>query len=277
MTRIKALAIFNAISFSLQLLFIYLAQAGYLNIQTLRQANEVHQTMISPTGMSFGILGIIFTSISILCLYHIVMAYKHDLTNPANHEITKMGIWFILLNAAAIGWIMALSNDMMLISVIMIFLQLICLVIIHLKLNIYSLKKSAGVKVANQFPLSIYLAWITVIAILNTAAYLNSVGWDGLNLEPHQWAIAMITFLVLISATVILARKNIYFGIITAWFLFGIILKMKNQAGNANNTIYLAAILGISIVLILALYRLVRNIRYSRLPEIFPAKTEPLK
>src|SRR5688572_10801108 len=111
MRRIKAIAIFNAISFLIQLAFSYFAQSGNLSVGTVSSVSARYETLVTPAGMTFGIWGIIYTVLAIMCLYHIIMAYKHDLTSPANHEASKMGWWFVVVNLAAAAWLVAWTRE----------------------------------------------------------------------------------------------------------------------------------------------------------------------
>jgi hypothetical protein len=276
MRRIKALAIFNAVSFIIQVIFTYFAQSGYFSNLTVGAVSARHETLVTPAGLTFAIWGVIYTSLAILCLYHIIMAYKHDLTNPANHELSRMGNLFILLNLGAAAWLVAWTREIMLLSVILIFFQLICLIIIHIRLHIYSPTKAASVKVAMQFPLSIYLAWISMATVANMASFLSSTGWDGFGVAGYQWAIGMIAVALIISAFMILARRDVYFGLVTAWFLFGLVKKREGISGVENESIVITAYAGIGIMLLLSIYQLVKNVRYKNPREIFPVGT-PLK
>lgn len=277
MRRIKAIAIFNAVSFLIQIIFSYLAQSGNLSAETVSTISSKYETLVTPAGMTFGIWGIIYTALAIMCLYHIVMAYKHDLTSPANHEIIKMGWWFVIVNVSAAAWLVAWTRDLILLSLVLMLIQLIGLIALHIRLTIYSTTKAASVKVATEFPLAIYLGWISMATIANTSSFLVSQGWDGLGLPGYQWAVIIIIVAVLLAAWIILFRRNIYFGFVAAWFLFGLI-KKRNEAGGENNeTIIVAAWIGLGLIVALSIFQLVRNITYKKPAPVFPSPRTPLK
>ena len=277
MRRIKAIAIFNAVSFIIQLVFSYLAQSGSLSSETVSSVSAKYETLVTPAGMTFAIWGIIYTALAVLCLYHIVMAYKHDLTNPANHEVARMGNLFIIVNLAAAAWLYAWTSEMMVLTVVLMLTQLSGLILLHIKLGIYSLSKAPSVKVATEFPLAIYLGWISMATIANLSSFLASRGWDGFGIAPHQWSIIMIIVAVVLSSWIILFRRNFYFGLVTAWFLFGLIKKRQAADAAGNNMIITAAWIAMGLLMALSVLQLIRNLTYKKPRKGFPVAESSLK
>ena len=90
MKKIKALAIFNAISLLVQLSVAYFAQAKMISPRDVGEVSAKYESLFTPAGMTFGIWGIIYTTLLLLCLYHIVIAYKHDKPHPANTDLLRV-------------------------------------------------------------------------------------------------------------------------------------------------------------------------------------------
>jgi hypothetical protein len=277
MRRIKALAIFNTLSFILQVAFSYLTQTTFLTEDSATgDLSAQYETLLTPSPVVFTMWLILYTTLGVHCLYHLVMAYKHDRTNPANDELSRMGSVFIILNLSAAAWL-AWGRGLLVISVIFVFIQLLCLVMIHRRLHIYSTTKAAALKVATQFPFSIYLGWISMISIINMAAYLQEIGWDGFGLPAYQWAIIMITFVILLSTWMILFRKNIYFGLVAALVLYGIIEKRTSLHADDYEALIVSSWAGIGIIGLLCIIQLVRNLQYKKPRAVFPSPSIPVK
>lgn len=277
MKKIKALAIFNALSLLVHILVAYLIQSKMINQQDVGEISAQYESLFTPTGMTFGIWAVIYTTLSLLCLYHIVIAYKHDKPHPANAELLRINGLFILVNLASAAWLMAWVNEYLLISVGLIFLQLLGLIIIHHRLNMYDPLKPSGLKIATQFPLSIYLGWISVAAIANTSSYLSAAQWDGFGLPALQWIIIMISVTVLLATFMILVRRNIHFGLVIAWALYGIIIKRQEINADLYQPVIITAWVGIGIVLLSSVIQLIRNMSYKKPREIFPSHTQSVK
>jgi len=277
MVKTKALAIFNAVALIIQLTVTYLVQTKAINQLNIGEVSDKYETLLTPADFTFGIWGVIYTLLIIMCLYHIVIAYKHEKYHPANKELLKMGSLFIVVNLASAGWLMAWVSERLLISVVLIVLQLLCLVAIHVRLKMYNTFKAAGLKVCNQFPLSIYLGWISIAVITNISSYLSSQQWTGLGLPATQWAIIMISIAVFLSTVMILIRRNIYFALVIAWGLYGIVVKRDNIDPDLYASIIITAWAGIGIILVLSLIQLIRNMYHKKPRETFPAAHFPLK
>ena len=277
MVKTKALAIFNAVALIIQLTVTYLVQTKAINQLNIGEVSDKYETLLTPADFTFGIWGVIYTLLIIMCLYHIVIAYKHEKYHPANKELLKMGSLFIVVNLASAGWLMAWVSERLLISVVLIVLQLLCLVAIHVRLKMYNTFKAAGLKVCNQFPLSIYLGWISIAVITNISSYLSSQQWTGLGLPATQWAIIMISIAVFLATVMILIRRNIYFALVIAWGLYGIVVKRDNIDPDLYASIIITAWAGIGIILVLSLIQLIRNMYHKKPRETFPAAHFPLK
>ena len=277
MRRIKALAIFNTLSFITQLVFVGIVQASLISDKSAADVSTQYETLFTPADLTYGIWVVIYTILGISCLYQIIMAYKHDRNNPGNDEIKKMGAKFILINLAASAWLIAWANEQLWAATLFIFVQLIALVMLHSKLHIYRTDRTPGVKLMTHFPMSVYLGWISFMAISTTGSMLQWIGWKGSGITSEQWAIIMIAFLVILSILMILARKNIYFGLAIAWGLFGIITKQNISVDSLNDPVVLAAWAGIGVIGLLCIVQLVRNLHYKKPREIYPSASMPLK
>jgi hypothetical protein len=277
MKKIKALAIFNALSLLLHISVAYLTQAKMINQQDVGEISAKYESLFTPAGLTFGIWGLIYVTLSLLCLYHIIIAYKHDKPHPANKELLRINGLFIFVNLASAAWLIAWVNEQILLSVLLIFLQLFALMAIHHRLNMYDPLKPSGLKLATQFPLSIYLGWISVAAIANTSSYFTAMQWDGFGLPASQWVIIMISVTVLLASLMIFVRKNIHFALVIAWALYGIIIKRRSINADLYEPVIITAWAGIGIVLLLSLIRWIRNMGYKKPREIFSSPATPVK
>ena len=276
MQRIKALAILNAISFLLHLTLSYMTQFRVVNTKDVGEVSDQYFSLFTPAPFTFAIWGIIYTCLGIFCLYHIVMAYKHDKVNPANTDLVSIGAWFIITNLASAAWLIAWTNERLLVSVVLIFIQLLSLIIIHQRLNIHSRLRSAGSKICTELPVSVYLAWISIAAIANTAVYLVAIGWHGMGLPAVQWTMIMIGVAILIGVIIIFTRKNIAFGAVIMWGLYGITARLETLDDTYTNIINMAWG-GIALLGLCCLIQLVKSFGYRRRTLSFPEAARPIK
>jgi hypothetical protein len=277
MKKIKALAIFNAVSLLIHISIAYFTQAKMISSQDVGEVSAKYESLFTPAGMTFGIWVIIYTTLGLLCLYHIIIAYKHDKPHPANTDLLRMNGWFIFVNLASAAWLIAWVHEELAVSVVLIFAQLLGLAIIHQRLRLYDPLKPAGLKLATQFPLSIYLGWISIAAIANSSSYLSSIQWDGFGISASKWVIIMMSGAVLLSALMIFARKNIHFGLVVAWGLYGIILKRQAINAELYEPVIITAWAAIGLIFLFSVVQLIRNIGYKKPRELFPSPVTPVK
>jgi hypothetical protein len=129
----------------------------------------------------------------------------------------------------------------------MIFLLLASLVAIYQRLGIG--KKSPVAiqeRIAIHLPFSVYLGWITVATIADVAAALDSLRWNGFGVGPDLWASSAILVALLITALVIVTRKDVAYSLVIIWALVGIA-----ESHAENSTIMMLTLAGAMIIAIM--------------------------
>lgn len=276
MRKIKGLAVFNAVSLIVHISFAYLTQAKEINKEDVAQISARYESLFTPSGFTFAIWGLIYVTLGIMCLYHIVIAYKHDKFHPANTDLEKMGGLFILVNLCSAAWLYAWTHEQISLSVGLIVMQLVGLLAINYRLHLYDTFKTPGLKICTQFPLSIYTGWISIATIANISSFFISKQWNGYNVAADEWVVIMISAAVLISIFMTLIRHNVYFGLVIAWGLYGIIVKREETTTESFPLIINAAWTGIGIIAILSLIQWVKNIKSKKRQALFPSMAAPI-
>jgi hypothetical protein len=205
------------------------------------------------------------------------MAFKHNKEHPANIDLLKINGLFILNNLAAAGWLIAWTNEQILLSLVLILVQLLSLASIHTGLKIVDRGREAGSLICTQWPLSIYLGWITVATLLNANSYFVFIGWDRAGISDINWAVIMIAVTVFIALLMIFIRKNVSFGLVVIWALYGIILKLQAAGPEVYQLIIMVAWSGIAVTAIGCLIQFALNVRYKRPGPHFPEASYSLK
>ncbi len=262
MQKTRLLAVANLIAFIVHVCISYGSQFKLINDKAVGDISDSYPSLFTPAGFTFSIWGVIYISLSALVVYHLVMARKKTADHPANRDLLRMGPWFILNNIATALWTVVWTGEQLLLSVILIIVQLISLVIIHRSLNIYDLSRTIQSKAFTQFPLSIYLGWISIATIANTSTYLASINWTG-GLAPETWTVIMITVAVLLTAVVVFTRRNVFYGLVVVWALYGILSKRNSEGGDYSQIVY-TAWAGLIITAIICAIQTLRNSMLSR-------------
>lgn len=227
MKNIKTLAILNTVFFLLHLVPSQLTQLELFNSQTIGEVSAKYPALFTPAGITFSIWGIIYLALSAFCIYHLVKAFKEPALHEANADLKRLGFLFMLNNLATGAWTIAWVNERLVLSVILILIQLVTLLLIHLRLGIFDRSRPAASIWFTQVPLSLYFGWIIIATVANISAALVGLGWDGFGLSEGLWTMIMIVAATLIVVYVVFSRTNPVVGLVGIWALYGIILKHR--------------------------------------------------
>jgi len=209
-----------------------------LNGRTTGSVSDTHPTLITPQGFTFSIWSVIYVLLGAFVVYQ-VLGRNRD--KPFQEKISFLFILSCLLN---VSWIFLWQYGLFGYSVLFIFGLLVSLIAIYLRLNIGRAGVSLGERICVQLPFSVYLGWITVASIANVAVALTAANWDRFGIAASTWAALVIAVALLITLIVVVTRRDVAYGLVIIWALYGI---MSKQSG--NQTVFWAT--GISIIVIL--------------------------
>lgn len=279
MKKIRILAILNLLALLAHITLSYLIQFRLLNDQDVGQVSDEYDSLFTPAGITFAIWGVIYTALLFFCIYHLRMAYKHPGSHPANEATHRIGISFILNNIGAVAWLLIWTKGMIAASAGLILFQLITLIVINLRLGIHDPHSSTESKIFTQFPLSIYFGWLTIATIANTSVYLVASGWNGLgfNYTPIEWARIMIGVTVFLTVLIVFARRNVFFGLVIIWALYGIIFKRQSVDADMYRELIKTAWIGLGIVAMSCIFQFIWNITSKKNTPFFPEATSSAK
>lgn len=224
--KTKVLAGLNLLAFAVHLILTSLVQMGKFATLNVGEVSAKYDTVFAPAGITFAIWGVIYLALIGFTFFHFYTAFFKSSANHNNLITNKIDILFIINNLATGFWVLAWVKEEFLITVILILIQLITLILIHVRINNANLSKSFSFQIFTHIPLSIYLGWISIATIANFSAYLKSIKWDGA-ISESLWVIILIGIAALITLFMVLVRKNIPFGLVVLWALYGIVLKRQ--------------------------------------------------
>ena len=279
MKKTQILAILNLLALLIHVTISYFTQFKLINDQDVGQISDAYDSIFTPAGITFAIWGVIYTALLFFCLYHIRMAFKQAYTHPANENVRRMSVWFILNNIGAATWLVVWTKGFIPASAALILFQLITLIILNLRLKIHDPHVGTESKIFTQFPLSIYFGWLTIATIANISIYLLASDWNGLGLHysPIEWTRIMIGVAVFLTVLVIFTRHNVFFGLAILWALYGIILKRVSINPTLYADVTKTAWIGLGIVAAASIIQFILNITAKKQISSFQQAASPAK
>jgi len=223
---------------------------GGVNTATI---SDLYPTLITPAGFTFAIWGVIYFLLGVFVFYQALPSQREK----EYHK--QIGWLFVLISIANIVWIFLWQYRLLTLTVPVMFVLLIGLILIYTRLGIGKTRVPLKERIAIHLPFSVYLGWITIASIANIAVALVSANWEGLGISPETWAIIIIIIALLLTLTVIATRKDIAYGLVIVWALFGVVSKQTNPniviTAQASAIIILIALVAVAILDKLKNYR----------------------
>jgi len=240
----------NIVAFITTLIVNGLSNTTLIGGKTTAEVSNSYPTLITPAGYVFAIWGIIYILLGVFLVYQALPSQKDK---PFQKQVSVL---FILTSVFNIVWLFFWQNELLPISVAVIFAFLASLIAIYLRLNIGKSNVGLKEKLCVHVPFSVYLGWVTIATIANISVTLVSVKWDGFGLSLQTWAILVLSVALILDLAVVATRKDIAYSFVFIWALVGIGI---NQA--ANPSIVLTSEIAVAIIAVV----LVITVAFSRL------------
>ncbi|MEM5567334.1 tryptophan-rich sensory protein [Aerococcus viridans] len=188
--------------------------------------------IIQPAGYAFSIWGIIY----ILTFIWIVrLFFNRQKAQQIVDRLSFLPVINFLLNGF---WIIAFTQEWLLVSTIIIALLLINLVSMYTRLSDINSRQWL-----DRLPFSIYFAWVTVATIVNIFTWFIGAGIDSfIGLSELSWTNIMLVVASLLMGYIAFSYKDIAFPLVFIWSYIAILIE------NQFNHISLAVILIICII-----------------------------
>lgn len=252
----------NLILLAATLFINTLGAIGLINGLSQKQISDMYVTLITPSPSTFSIWSFIY---SLLIVSVIVMIVKKK--DPYyQRAVDQISVLFWISCLFNIAWIVTFSFILVELSVLFILGFVITLSLICLKL----LKIEDGRRWLLPLSFGLYTGWLFIASVVNIAAALVKLQWNGFGIADHTWAIVMLIIAVFLVIFVLLKNRNAAFPLPVAWAYLGIYQFLKLPEGFKGEFVLLqtTALIGMAVLIGAAAIQLYRN-HFSLLPESY--------
>ena len=236
-----------------------LGAVGLINGLTQKQISDMYVTLITPSPATFSIWSVIY---SLLLISMVVMIVKKEdpYYQQAIDQIT--GLFWISCGLNVV-WIVSFSFVLVEISTLFILGFVIVLALLNRKL----LAMAEGRRWLLPVSFGLYSGWLFIATVVNVAAALIKLGWNGFGLSQETWGSIMLIVSIVLLIGALLKIRNAVFPLPVAWAYFGIYQFLKSPSGfnGAYATLQLVSLCGMAVLLVAAGIQFFRN-RYAVLP-----------
>jgi hypothetical protein len=254
----------NGLIFLITLVVNSLGAAGIINGLSQKEISDKYITLITPSPATFSIWSIIYLSLLVSIIVMIVK--KKDLYYQK--AVDQISLLFRISSVLNIIWIVSFSYLLIELSVLFILGFAITLALLGQKLIAIHEKKRW------LLPLSfgLYSGWLFIATVVNAAAGLVKLEWNGFGLTADVWASIILMVAIFLVILVNQKIRNAVFPLPIAWAYFGIYQFLRAPEGfkGAYGNVQTVALAGMALLVFAAVFQFIRN-RYALLPESKPA------
>ncbi|WP_416731662.1 TspO/MBR family protein [Fictibacillus sp. JL2B1089] len=225
-------AILNIVALAAVIFVNYLANALPLNGRTTGELSAKYDVLITPAGYVFSIWGLIYV---LLTIWVIIQVLPKNRNEPVYESI---GLWFVLNCILNCTWIFVWHHELLGLSWIVMIGLLLSLIMIYTKIQNQDNKSSFM-----RLPFSVYLGWISVATIVNTAVVLKYSGWNGFGLSSVTWTVIMLLVGTGLAIFFTLVNKDVIYPLVFVWAYVGIGVRHKGEIDILTYTSFTLAIL----------------------------------
>lgn len=243
----------NTLTLILALVSNFIAAKGLANGTTVQDISIKYENLFTPADYAFSIWGLIYTLLVLFVSFEWFQVFKEK------RSTSQTGFWFAMSNLANACWLFFWVSDLLVWSVVMIFVLVFSLCMIVLRLNMEKWDAPLKVIFFVWWPIVIYLGWVIVASVANVAALLTKQGWDGSPLPERYWPILMIILASGIYLLLLFTRNFREAAGVGIWAFLAIAVKQWNS----NPEIAYTAIVASIFLALSAGYHGYKNRKYS--------------
>lgn len=209
-----------------------------LNGMTTGEISALYPVMITPAPYTFGIWGLIYFLLLLFVLYQSMQ--KH------HRIVSSIGSLFIISCTFNISWILLwhYMHSHVYLSLIAMSGLLVSLIFMHM--NITKLPSpTPAERWLVRMPIIIYLGWISVATIVNTAVVLYQLQWDRFGLNEETWTVIMLSLGTILAWLVGIPYRRPAFMFVYVWAYIGIAFANEQHPTVMYSALGLAALIGL--------------------------------
>ena len=244
----KTLPIVNGVALVSTIVMNYLSNTGVFNGQTMKTVSDAYFNYFTPAGYAFSIWGLIYLALFAFVFYSGRTLFNAKIQEPI---LEKIGWWFAISCVGNSLWVVAWLYLYPALAALIMFVILFSLLKIVLIIQPEMVKSSFKRRLLILFPFSLYVGWISVALILNVAAWLTKIGWNGWGISAEYWTITLIVIAGLVNILAHFKLNLKAFLAVGIWALIAI--SVSNTKNNGPQSIIYACYVIASILLVVLL------------------------
>ena len=177
----------------------------------------------TPQGYVFAIWGAIYVLL-------LIFAFYQAKANQVGEEyLAKIGYLYLIGAFLNVAWLLVFhysygNNPLLVWTEPLIVGLLVVLLYTYIKLEIGVKEVPLKQKIAIHLPVSVYVGWISLATIANTASVLNTAFVIPLDVQ-YLWTALVLVVALLVTSLMIVLRRDLAYALVVVWAAPGIATK----------------------------------------------------
>ncbi len=177
----------------------------------------------TPAGYVFSIWSVIYTLLIIFIIYQARPSQVNE------DYLGKIGYLYLIGGLFNVSWLIAFhfavdTTVLLLLTEPLMLGILLTLLYTYFRLGIGVSEVSLSQKLAVHLPVSVYVGWISVATIANTASVLNEYLTIPLDTQ-YLWTALVLVVALLLAIVMLVKRRDIAYSLVVVWAAVGIYVK----------------------------------------------------
>ncbi|RDE15667.1 MAG: tryptophan-rich sensory protein [Candidatus Thorarchaeota archaeon] len=244
----KNFQVINVIAVVFTIVMNALANILPFNGVTTGTVSDSYPNYFTPPGYVFSIWGAIYVLLFVFVFYQ---AKKSQVNET---YLGKIGYLYLIGAILNVAWLILFhysygNTPLLVLSEFLIIGFLVVLLLTYVRLGIGIKEVSLRQKLAIHLPTSVYVGWISLATIANTASVLNAYLTITVDVQV-LWTALVLVVALLLSTLMIVLRRDIAYGLVVIWASVGIASKWISIPLIFNTAIIVAVVVALLILIV---------------------------
>lgn len=214
------------------------------------EVSDRFDSLFTPAPYTFSVWGVIYLLLAAFVVYQALPRARAD------ERVARARPLFVLSCLFNIAWLVSWHALAISVSELLMLGLLLTLITLYLRIGTWREATVGWQRWVLDVPFAVYLGWISVATIANTAIFLVDLGVDAGG-AAVAITIVMIAAAALLGLLGLMSRRDWAYALVIAWGLGGVSAAQSGQTASIS----IAALVGAALLAVLALVTAVARSR----------------
>ena len=177
---------------------------------------------MTPAGYAFSIWSLIYLALAVFVVYQLLPAQR-------NRRLDTTRRLFVLSSVFNVAWLFSWHYLQIPLSQVMMFGLLFTLIAIYVHVRRNPDTATGYHRWITRVPFSLYLGWISVASLVNSAVVLYDLGPLQADQWNVSWTVIVLAVLTLLTLWILRAGRDVVFAGVALWAFIGILVANQGE------------------------------------------------